>query len=86
MPEQRTQEVALSVINRASDMCFGFWGAVYLTWMVVEWGTRTGPQPSIMAKCLTHQMPVVVLLLPLFISTGGLDEAAGFFFFFFVLF
>lgn len=34
-----------------------------------------GPQPSITVHCLTHQTPVVELLLPLFIPTGGLDEA-----------
>lgn len=38
-------------------------------------GHTMGPEPSIMAQCLTHQTPVVELPLPLFMATGGLDEA-----------
>jgi len=38
-------------------------------------GDAVDPFPSITVHCLTHQMPVVELPLPLFMATGGLDEA-----------
>lgn len=34
-----------------------------------------GTEPSITAQCFTHQTPVVEPPLPLFMATGGLDEA-----------